>query len=66
MASRFQFPIRFLLVATVAVAAGVAVYRGEPAWLTASALNGLAVMLGKVFRSASNAGIRKLPPVFRF
>jgi hypothetical protein len=42
--SRLQFSIRFLLVATVAVAVGVAAYRAEPTLKTVLAVNGLAVV----------------------
>ena len=41
MATRFQFSIRFLLVATVAVASGIAAARAAPSWQTVLAIDAL-------------------------
>ena len=53
MANRLQFSIRFLLAATVAVAAGAGVVRAEPSWQTALAIDALTT----VFLTAAIIGI---------
>ncbi|HVX14462.1 MAG TPA: hypothetical protein VHC22_24965 [Pirellulales bacterium] len=55
MAGRFQFSIRFLLLATVAVAASVAAFRLEPSLVAISALDSVTLF----FATTAIVGVRQ-------